>query len=130
MPGIRPHPITGRYEDAAHRIADDINTVLVNEGFDIAGEWMIFGLDDGKPAVDNASHKHQHYPTKEMAVYFWRSMRPAILCMIPPDGAKPRDVANWLHINRQAWENGYRLTNGIYDPQPIPHKPLNLEDLK
>lgn len=129
MPGVRPNPLTGRYEDAAHRISDDINTVLVNEGFDVAGEWMIFGLADGLPAVDNASHKHQHYPSKEMACYFWRSMRPAILCMIPPDGANPRDVANWLYLNRQAWDNGYRLLGGIHDPQPVLTMPMNREEL-
>jgi hypothetical protein len=126
----RPNPITGRYEDAAHRIADDINMVLVNEGFDVAGSWMIFGLDDGKPAMDNAAYRHQHYPTAAQAVYHWNSARAAILCMIPPDGATPRDIANWLYINRQAWENGYRLVNGIHEPQPIPHKPLNLEDIR
>jgi hypothetical protein len=128
-PYVSPNPLTGRYEDAAHRIADDVNTVLVNEGFDVAGDWMIFGLDDGKPAKDNAAWRHKHYPSPTAAIFDWRSLRSAILVQIPTSGANPKDVAAWLKMNRQAHDNGYRINNGTYEPDPqLLSMPLNRED--
>jgi hypothetical protein len=126
---VSPNPLTGRYEDAVHRICDDINMVLVNEGFDVCGEWMIFGLDDGRPDVDNAESRHQHYPTHIAACAHWRSARPACLFMLTPEGATPRSVAIWLKMNRQAYESGYRLTTGTYEPNLVMDVPLRIEDL-
>lgn len=129
---VRPNPITGRYPDEVHRIADDINTVLAQEKDRAIGEWMIFGLDDGKPAMDNAAWKHKHYPTPHIAINDWKSLRVAILFKIPAMGAHPRDVAAWLQMNRQAHDAGYRITNGTYDPTEriLAEMPLNREDFK
>lgn len=127
---VQPNPNTGRYEDAVHRIADDVNTVLAQEKAAAIGEWMIFGLRDGKPAMDNAAWKHKHYPTPHVAIADWKSLRVAILVMIPADGADPRDIANWLQMNRDAHDRGYRITNGTYDPTEkiLAAMPLNRED--
>lgn len=127
---VSPNPITGRYDDAAHRISDDVNAVLAAEGFDVVGEWMIFGLDDGRPDIDNASSRHQHYPTHISACAHWRSTRPAILVKITPDGATPRSVAIWLKMNRQAYDAGYRIPTGTYETSPVMmDPPLRLEEL-
>lgn len=127
---VRPNPITGRYEDAVHRITDDINTVLAHEKDNAIGEWMIFGLDDGRPAMDNAAWRHKHYPTPHIAIADWKSLRVAILYKIPVMGAHARDVAAWLQMNRQAHDSGYRITNGTYDPTEriLAEMPLNRED--
>jgi hypothetical protein len=126
---VSPNPLTGRYEDAVHRICDDINTVLAAEGFDVAGEWMIFGLDDGKPWIDTPENRHQHYPSPIAACAHWKSARPAILYQITPEGATPRGVAIWLKMNRQAYDAGYRITTGTYEPNLIMDVPLRIEDL-
>ena len=129
-PYVKVNPETGRYEDAVHRITDDINTVLAHDKTGAIGDWMIFGLDDGKPAMDNAQWRHKHYPTPQLAIRDWKSLRVAVLFKIPVTAADPRDVANWLRMNRQAHDNGYRITNGTHDPTEriLAEMPLNRED--
>lgn len=117
----------GRYDEAAHRICDDLNTVLAAEGPDVAGEWMIFALRDGRPWMP--AERHQHYPSAESACAHWKSLKPAILYQITPDGATPRAVAIRLKMMRQAWDNGYRIVGGTYEAQLHIDVPMNLEDL-
>lgn len=128
---VAPNPLTGRYEDAVHRICDDVNIVLAHDGPDAIGDWMIFGLADGKPAMDNAAWKHKRYPSPWWAIMDWKSLRPAILVKIPVGAAKPHDIAVWLKMNRQAYDNGYRIQNGTYDPSNVIREmPLNRENLR
>lgn len=92
------------HTDAAKRVSDHATQTWMDHGWPGCKKWMAFALADGAP--DKAL-----YDRKPDAI---RHQRDEFLCMylpLHPGGMNPCEAEIMLRIHRQAYDNGFRLTD-------------------
>lgn len=96
---VKPDPVTGRYEDAAHRLSDIVNTHLAAEGQAAWGRFVAARLSDG--GTDG-----NLYDSKADAVRFQLHEQQCAYVMVTPDGMSPHVAAIMLRFFRDCYDNG------------------------
>jgi hypothetical protein len=88
--------------DEARRIADIVNTHYAALGRGAIGKWVASRLSDG--TSDGVL-----YDTREDAIRHQLHETQCVYVCIPPGGAIDYEIERFLQLNRQLYDNGYRL---------------------
>lgn len=110
MPVIVPHAPSCRWKgeahtDAAKRISDYTYLHKVAAGADAAGKFIACRLDDGRGGetlYDTHFDAVRHHPSDHMLYCYLR---------LRYEGMSVCDAELYLYVNRQAYDNGFRLTD-------------------
>lgn len=95
----------GGHSDAAKRTSDEYNLHRTAGGLDVVGHWIACRLSDG-------SSDHALYGSRREAVRHQKHNEQLyIYVQIRPCDMSVCEAASFLRFNRQAYENGFRLTD-------------------
>lgn len=101
---VVPDPVTGRYEDAAYRLSDQVGLHLVGQGQSACGRWVAARLSDG--GTDEIL-----YDSRADAVRCQLHEMQCAYIVITPDGLPPKAAAFMLALSRDLYARGLRLSD-------------------
>jgi len=101
-------PIDAKLKDCAKRACDIVNAYYTTvEWVDLKDKFVAIRLEDGGSdgvLYDNKRDAVRHQRNEQQCAY---------VCFrnLGPTGARPREMAIYLQYNREAYDNGFRLTD-------------------